>query len=116
MSDPTAAAPWTATLAYTPGQNGGAVSMLDGRVSLPAVMGLLAAGEPPEVVAAEYNCTVEAARVIAQLLEDFHDGLFDDSDEDPKHRGPSWRRGYVDGFNACRAGVSNPTEENPDRA
>lgn len=33
--------------------------------------------------------------------------------EDPKHRGPSYWRGFADGRMAERAGVPDPTEENP---
>lgn len=67
MPDPTASAPWTVTLAWTPDQNFGAVSALNGRVALHAIFGLLYAGESHESVAAEYGLSGEEVAVLDQL-------------------------------------------------
>lgn len=70
MPDPTAAAPWTVTLAWTPDQNFGAVSTLTGRAPLHAVMGLLNAGETVAVVAAEHGLSGEEVAVLDRLRQE----------------------------------------------
>lgn len=70
---PTASAPWTVTLAWTPAQNGGAVSVMPSRAPVYAVLGLLRAGEAPATVAAEFGITVEEVEVLRHLAEDLED-------------------------------------------
>lgn len=73
MTDPAAAAPWTVTLAWTPDQNFGSVSALNGRVPLHAIFGLLRAGETHETVAAEYGLSGEEVAVLDRLRHEFAD-------------------------------------------
>jgi len=70
MTAPTAKAPWTVTLCWTPGQNNGRVSILDGRAPVAAIVGLLRAGEQHAEVAAEFGCTVEAVEVLHRLADE----------------------------------------------
>lgn len=70
---PTPAAPWTVTLAWTPGQNFGAVATLTGRAPLHAVLGLLHAGEPVDVVAAEHGLSREEVAVLDRLRHELGD-------------------------------------------
>lgn len=67
MTAPTAREPWTVTLCWTPTQNYGQVSLLDGRAPVAAVIGLLRAGTTIADIAAEFGCPVEAVEVLAQL-------------------------------------------------
>lgn len=73
MPDPSAAAPWTVTLAWTPDQNGGAVATYPGRAPLHAVMGLLRAGEPVDAVAAEHGLSGEEVAVLDRLRHEIGD-------------------------------------------
>lgn len=66
-TDPTASNPWTVTLCWTPEQNCGQVAVFPSRAPLSAVWGLLTAGEPPEVAAAEHGLTVQQVRVLDEL-------------------------------------------------
>jgi uncharacterized protein (DUF433 family) len=70
MAEPTAADPWTATLAWTPDQNGGAVSVMPSRVMLTAVWGALDAGEYPDIVANEYGLDHHTVHVLNILRRD----------------------------------------------
>jgi uncharacterized protein (DUF433 family) len=69
-AEPTAASPWTVTLAWTPDQNVGAVSAMPGRAPVWAVVGSLRAGEDAETVAAEYGLTPEEVEVLRHLADD----------------------------------------------
>lgn len=73
MSNPTAAAPHTITLAWTPDQNLGRVSTLRNRTPLFAVLGLLSAGEDVETVAHEYGLAIEEVLVLDQLRRELDD-------------------------------------------
>lgn len=79
MIDPTPAAPWTVTLAWTPGQNGGRVSVMPNRAPVFAVVGLMTAGESTDQVAAEHRITEMQAYVLWRLRCD----LTDDDEEGP---------------------------------
>lgn len=68
--DPTAANPWTVTLAWTPDQNHGAVSIMPRRVPVYAVLGLIRAGEPHDEIAADFDLTLEEVAVIERLAEE----------------------------------------------
>lgn len=70
MTDPTAAEPYTIALAWSPDQNFGYVSTLNGRVPIASVVGLIRVKEPLEVVADEYGLTVEQVTVIARLADE----------------------------------------------
>lgn len=70
VSEPSAAAPWTVTLAWTPDQNFGAVSAVNGRVALHAIFGLLHAGEAHEAVAAEFGLSGEEVAVLDRLRQE----------------------------------------------
>lgn len=70
MTPPTAASPWTVTLAWTPNQNLGAVSVLNGRAPVFAILGLLQAGETPEIVADEFGITLEQIEVLRRLADE----------------------------------------------
>lgn len=73
MSAPTARDPHTITLCWTPDQNFGRVSCLNGRAPLSAVLGLLWAGETRETVAAEYGLTAKEVEVLAVLADELLD-------------------------------------------
>jgi uncharacterized protein (DUF433 family) len=70
VTEPTAADPWTVTLAWTPDQNHGYVSTLNGRAPIESVVGLIRGGEPLDRIAGEYGLTVEQVSVIARLAEE----------------------------------------------
>lgn len=73
MSAPTARDPWTVTLAWTPGQNSGRVSILDGRSPVSAIIGQVQAAVPVAEVAAEYGCTVQDVAVLLRLVDELRD-------------------------------------------
>lgn len=70
MTAPTARAPHTVTLCWTPEQNFGRVSCLNGRVPVSAVLGLLWAGEDHDAVAGEYGLSPEEVGVLAVLARE----------------------------------------------
>lgn len=76
MSDPTARDPHTVTLSWTPDQNGGRVSCLNGRAPVTAVLGLLWAGEEPGRVAEEFGLSAEEVGVLDVLAEEVRNESF----------------------------------------
>lgn len=70
MNPPTAADPWTVTIGWTPDQNFGRPCVMPSRAPLFAILGLMAAGEQPDVIAAEHDLTAEAVHVLWQLIVD----------------------------------------------
>lgn len=75
MSTPgsTPSSPWTVTLAWVPGQNFGAVSVMPGRAPVTAIVGRLRAGEPVGDVAADYAISVEEVEVLWRLAQDLRE-------------------------------------------
>lgn len=73
MNPPTAAEPWTVTLAWTPDQNNGRVSIMPRRTPLMAIIDLIGASETRTAVAAEYDLTVTEVAVLDQLYEEFRE-------------------------------------------
>jgi uncharacterized protein (DUF433 family) len=70
MADPTAAEPWTVTLAWTPDQNFGRVATLDRRIPLFAIIGAIRAGDLLDEIADDYDLTTEQVEVLARLAEE----------------------------------------------
>lgn len=70
MTQPTAADPWLLTLAWTPDQNWGAVSLLPSRTPVWVVIEQLLAGTTRGALATEYDLTDEAITVLANLAAD----------------------------------------------
>jgi crossover junction endodeoxyribonuclease RusA len=70
VTDPTAAQPWTVTLAWTPDQNSGRVSTLDRRVPLFAIARAVRAGDALDEIADDYDLTVQQVWVIVQLVSE----------------------------------------------
>lgn len=71
--------PLTVTLAWTPDQNFGAVSTLNGRAPIAAVVGQLRAGDPAAEVAEEFGITETEVVLLARLAAD----LAPDNEENP---------------------------------
>lgn len=69
-AEPTAVSPWTVTLAWTPGQNFGRVSVMPRRSPVFAILGRVRAGEPVSEVADDYDVTVEEVQVLRHLADD----------------------------------------------
>lgn len=69
-ADPSASEPWTVTLAWTPDQNLGRVSVMPSRAPVFAIIGLLQAGETHEAIAYDHGLTVEQVRVLAMLADE----------------------------------------------
>jgi uncharacterized protein (DUF433 family) len=67
MAEPTAAAPWTVTLAWAPDQNFGRVSTLNHRVPLFAIVAAIRAGDLLDEIADDYDLTTEQVEVLARL-------------------------------------------------
>lgn len=70
MTEPTARTPHTVTLAWTPDQNFGRVSCLNGRVPVSVVLGRLWAGEPHDEVATDFVLSREEVGVLAVLADE----------------------------------------------
>jgi uncharacterized protein (DUF433 family) len=68
--EPSARHPWTVTLAWTPDQNWGRVSVMPHRAPVSAVAGLLRAGETHDVVAEEHQIEPREVAVLARLVDD----------------------------------------------
>lgn len=73
VNAPTASAPWTVTLAWTPDQNFGRVSVMPRRAPVFAILGLLRAGEPAATVATEHGVTVQEVEVLRHLADDLEE-------------------------------------------
>lgn len=69
-AEPTAPAPRTVEIAWTPDQNFGRVSTLNRRVPLFAIARAVRAGDSVEEIADDYGLTVEQVTVIARLAEE----------------------------------------------
>ena len=67
MPEPTAAEPWTVTLAWSPEQNAGRVSTLDRRIPLFAIVSAIRAGDVLDEIADDYDLTTEQVEVLARL-------------------------------------------------
>lgn len=68
--EPTARHPYKVTLCWTPDQNSGRVSVFPSRSPVRAIWGRLAAGEDPDLVAADYGCTPIEVAVLDVLRAD----------------------------------------------
>lgn len=66
----TASEPYTVTLSWSPDQNGGRVSVLNGRAPVWALVARLRAGDPVEGVAADFGVTVQQLEVLCRLAQD----------------------------------------------
>lgn len=85
--EPTSVDPWTVTLAWTPHQNFGRVSVLPSRSPVFAVFGQLTAGDPPDEVADDYGIPPVAARVLDKLRGEVQDDEQDDERTPPTEPG-----------------------------
>lgn len=70
VPEPTAADPWTVTLAWTPDQSHGYVSTLEGRVPIASIVGLIRVKETHAQIAAEYGLPIEQVQLIARLADE----------------------------------------------
>lgn len=71
MTDPTARDPHTVTICWTPDQNFGRVSCLDGRAPVSAVLGRLWAGEDHDEVGTDCGLSRAEVSVLAALGDEF---------------------------------------------